>query len=560
MKKVFSLILALGLIASLTACGGGNASGNETGDSAPAASTAKLRFVTGGESGTYYAFGSVIAQHATNNTDVSVTGLVGNGSKSNVEELADGNAELAFCQSDVMAYAYNGTNLFENPIDCFSTVAALYMEDVQIVTTDPSIKTVADLAGKNVSVGAAGSGVYFNAVDILSAYGLGDLDADGKFTKINATYQSFGDSADSLKDGKIDAAFIVAGAPTTAITDLSTTKTAYLVSLDDEHIDSLLSASPYYTKHVIPAGTYNGQDEDVTTVAVGAVILARDDVSEDAIYALTADIFDNAPDLISSHAKYGELSTEFGASITSVPYHPGAAKYFAEKGFEVASVKDGAGNTDSRNLRFVTGGESGTYYAFGSVIAQHATNNAGVNVVGLVGNGSQGNVQELVDGTADFAFCQSDVMAYAYNGTNLFKSKMEGFSTVAALYMEQVQIVTTNASIKTVADLAGKSVSIGAPGSGVYFNAIDVLGAYGLTEDDIKPTYQSFSDSADALKNGQIDAAFIVAGAPTTAVTDLATTKDTYLVSLDSEHIAKLLETSDYYTETVIAKDVYFGD
>ena len=205
----------------------------------------------------------------------------------------------------------------------------------------------------------------------------------------------------------------------------------------------------------------------------------------------------------------------------------------------------------SAKLRFVTGGESGTYYAFGSVIAQHATNNAGINVVGLVGNGSQGNVQELVDGTADFAFCQSDVMAYAYNGTNLFKSKMEGFSTVAALYMEQVQIVTTNPAIKTVADLAGKSVSIGAPGSGVYFNAIDVLGAYGLTENDIKPTYQSFGDSADALKNGQIDAAFIVAGAPTTAVTDLATTKDTYLVSLDDEHVTKLLETSDYYTKTV---------
>ncbi|MBD9207743.1 MAG: TAXI family TRAP transporter solute-binding subunit [Clostridiales bacterium] len=254
------------------------------------------------------------------------------------------------------------------------------------------------------------------------------------------------------------------------------------------------------------------------------------------------------------------MSLEYGASITSVPYHPGAAKYFAEKGFEVASVKDGAGTGASRSLRFVTGGESGTYYAFGSVIAQHATNNAGVNMVGLVGNGSQANVQELVDGTADFAFCQSDVMAYAYNGTNLFDKKMEGFSTVAALYMEQVQIVTTNPEIKTVDDLKGKSVSIGAPGSGVYFNAIDVLGAYGLTENDIKPTYQSFGDSADALKNGQIDAAFIVAGAPTVAVTDLATTKDTYLVSLDSEHIAKLLETSDYYTETVIAKDVYFAD
>ena len=299
---------------------------------------------------------------------------------------------------------------------------------------------------------------------------------------------------------------------------------------------------------------------DTTTVAVGAVILARDDVAEDDVYKFVADIFDNAASLTTSHAKYAELSLEYGASITSVPYHPGAAKYFAEKGFEVAAVKDGAGKTDSRNLRFVTGGESGTYYAFGSVIAQHATNNAGVNVVGLVGNGSQANVQELVDGTADFAFCQSDVMAYAYNGTNLFESKVEGFSTVAALYMEQVQIVTTNAAIKTVADLAGKSVSIGAPGSGVYFNAIDVLGAYGLTENDIKPTYQSFGDSADALKNGQIDAAFIVAGAPTVAVTDLATTKDTYLVSLDSEHVAKLMETSDYYTETVIAKDVYFAD
>ena len=307
------------------------------------------------------------------------------------------------------------------------------------------------------------------------------------------------------------------------------------------------------------SGDADVERTDTTTVAVGAVILARDDVAEQDIYNFVADIFDNAESLVTSHAKYSELSLEYGASITSVPYHPGAAKYFAEKGFEVASVKAGAGTGDSRNLRFVTGGESGTYYAFGSVIAQHATNNAGVNVVGLAGNGSQSNVQELVDGTADLAFCQSDVMAYAYNGTNLFETKMEGFSTVAALYMEQVQIFTTDANIKTVADLSGKAVSIGAPGSGVYFNAIDVLGAYGLTENDIKPTYQSFGDSADALKNGQIDAAFIVAGAPTTAVTDLATTKDVYLVSLDDEHIAKLLETSDYYTQTVIAKDVYFA-
>ena len=327
-KRLLALALAVLMMLSMVACGEKDtaSSGNAA---ATTASNAKLRFVTGGESGTYYAFGSVIAQHATNNAGINVVGLVGNGSQSNVQELQDGNAELAFCQSDVMAYAYDGTNLFADigKIDCFSTVAALYTEQVQIVTTDPSIKTVADLAGKSVSIGAAGSGVYFNAMDVLGVYGLTEND-------IKPTYQSFGDSADALKNGQIDAAFIVAGAPTTAVTDLATTKDVYLVSLDDEHVDQLLASSPYYSKVTIPADVY-GLDSDTITVAVAAVILARNDVSEDAIYALTADIFDNAASLTESHAKYKEIDTAFGASITSVPYHKGAAKYFAEKGIEV---------------------------------------------------------------------------------------------------------------------------------------------------------------------------------------------------------------------------------
>lgn len=331
MKKILALIMTLTLAISLCACGGGS------GDSTQAAGGGdNLRFVTGGESGTYYAFGSVIAQHATNNAGINVTGIVGNGSQANIVEMQDGNAELAFCQSDVMAYAYQGVNLFEEPVDCFSTVAALYNEQVQIVTLNDDIKTVADLEGKNVSVGAPGSGVYFNAVDILSAYGIGDMDEDGKFTKINATYQAFGDSADALKDGKIDAAFIVAGAPTTAVTDLATTKNVNLVSLDDEHIDALLAKSPYYSKVTIAKDAYNTA-EDITTVAVGAVILAKDTVSEDAVYALTKDIFDNYESLTDAHAKYAELSLEFATSVTSVPYHPGAVKYFAEKGIEVSA-------------------------------------------------------------------------------------------------------------------------------------------------------------------------------------------------------------------------------
>ena len=134
MKKLVALLLAAVMLLALTACGEKTetAAPADSGSASSSASSsgAKLRFVTGGESGTYYAFGSVIAQHATNNAGVNVVGLVGNGSQANVMELQDGNAELAFCQSDVMAYAYNGTNLFEETgkVDCFSTVAALYME------------------------------------------------------------------------------------------------------------------------------------------------------------------------------------------------------------------------------------------------------------------------------------------------------------------------------------------------------------------------------------------------------------------------------------------------
>ena len=264
MKKILALLLAAVLVLGMAACAASPAAPTQTtSDTAsdasdtpasnaetPAASAgAKLRFVTGGESGTYYAFGGVLASFVSGKSNCKVTALTSGGSQANVEDLTNGNVQLAFVQSDVMNYAYNGQRLFDSPVTGFSVVAQLYQEQVQIVTTNPDIKTVADLAGKKVSIGAAGSGVYFNAIDVLSAYDLKESD-------ISAVYQSFGDSAESLKDGKIDAAFIVAGAPTTAITDLATAGSVYLVSLDDSHVLSLLSASPYYTAATIKAGTY----------------------------------------------------------------------------------------------------------------------------------------------------------------------------------------------------------------------------------------------------------------------------------------------------------------
>lgn len=313
MKKKLALALALVMTMSavLTGCGGKGG---------------KLTFTTGGESGTYYGFGTNLAGQISDKTKTTVTAIVGKGSKANIELMDLGDAQLGFVQSDVMAYAYNGERLFEKKIESFSTVAALYMEQVQIVTLDPSIKSVADLKGKNVSVGESGSGVYFNAVDVLNAYDL-DVEKD-----IKPTYQGFSDSADALQDGKIDAAFVVAGAPTTAVTSLGASRDVYLVSLDDAHIEKLIAASPYYSKNVIAKDVY-GTPEDATTVAVGAVIIARNDVKDDDVYNVVSGIFESIDTL--GHDKKAELNLDFAASITAVPYHPGAAKYFTEKGYTV---------------------------------------------------------------------------------------------------------------------------------------------------------------------------------------------------------------------------------
>ena len=318
MKKLFALLLALSMVFALCACGSSDAKA-ET-----------LTFTTGGESGTYYAFGSVLAQYVSSNSDLNVVAVTGNGSQANIEDMDAGDVQLGFCQSDVMSYAYAGTNLFDGKaVSSFSVAAALYMEQVQIVTMNPDIKSVSDLKGKTVSVGALGSGVYFNALDVFAAY---DMSLDD----ISPVYQSFGDSAESLKDKKIDAAFIVAGAPTTAITDLSTSGQVYLVAIDDEHVDKLIAASPYYSAYTVAADTY-GMPEDVQTVAVAAVVLVRDDVSDDAVYTFVSTIFNNIDAISEQHGKGAELNLDFAASMTSVPYHPGAAKYFAEQGLEVAT-------------------------------------------------------------------------------------------------------------------------------------------------------------------------------------------------------------------------------
>ena len=229
-----------------------------------------------------------------------------------------------------MAYAWAGTNSFaeEGKVDTFRVVAGLYAEAVQLITMDSSIKSVADLKGKSVSIGAPGSGVYFNAMDVLTAAGL-TLD------DIVPQYQSFADSTEALKDGKIAAAFIVAGAPTPAIAELCQTNDAWLVPIDGDITAKLKKDCPYYTTYNVPAGTYKNQEADVETITVKATLICDAAASGDDIYAITAAIFENMDSI--PHAKSAELSLENATTGMDAPFHKGAAKYFAEKGITVTA-------------------------------------------------------------------------------------------------------------------------------------------------------------------------------------------------------------------------------
>lgn len=317
MRKFAALLLAFAMVFTMAACGG--------------ASATKMTMGTGGTAGTYYAFGGVLGQYIKNHAGIDVTVVSTDGSKANIQGIAAGDYQLGTVQSDVIAYAWEGTRSFESDgkVDNFRVVAGLYAETVQLVTMNPEIKSVADLKGKSVSIGAPGSGVYFNAMDVLTAAGLTEAD-------INAQYQSFADSTDALKDGKIDAAFIVAGAPTPAITELCTTNNAYLVPIDGEIAETLMSNGSFYTTLNIPAGTYAGQTEDVTTVTVKATLIVSADAKEDDVYNLTKAIFDNADAIAAENGKGAELSIENATSGMTAPFHAGAAKYFKEKGVEVS--------------------------------------------------------------------------------------------------------------------------------------------------------------------------------------------------------------------------------
>ena len=286
-----------------------------------------LSMLTGGTGGTYYPLGGAIAKIVTDETGIQTDALSSNASADNIIALQDGEAEIAFTQTDVAAYAVNGVNSFEGrKVDAIQALGSLYPETVQIITTEKTgIKAVPDLKGKKVSVGAPGSGTYVSAEQILEVYGL-------KMDDIRAQHLDFGESVGRIQDGNIDAAFITAGTPTGAVEQLTATSKVNVLPVDGNEAKTLIDKYPFYGVDTIKEGTY-GLSNDVNSVAVLAMPVVQKDLPEDAVYNITKAIYENSDKI--AHAKGKEISLDKALDGIGFDVHPGAKKYYEEKGLEV---------------------------------------------------------------------------------------------------------------------------------------------------------------------------------------------------------------------------------
>ena len=290
----------------------------------------RLRFGVAGEGGVYREFGEAFAalENETDNGTVELKATAG--SAANLRLLTGEYLQLAIAQADLMQDAYNQTGIFKDEEETrgFGAVAALYTETCQIIVrADADIASVEDLQGKTVSIGAEESGSEQNALQILAAYGLNDK----MVSMVNLNYA---DAAAQLKAGKVDAIFMTVGAPSPVVAELAQECGIRLLNVDGTAAQRLTSAYSAYSTVTLPAGTYPGQDVDVQTVGVKAVLLASDALSAKQVKQLTELLFANREALAQQLGI--ALDTEQDAvKGVGIPFHAGAAAYYKAAGITV---------------------------------------------------------------------------------------------------------------------------------------------------------------------------------------------------------------------------------
>lgn len=320
--KAIGLMLVLALAVVAAGC-------TQSGTQSSTQAAVEITIYTGGTSGVYFPLGSKYAE-ILNKNGVKAKAVTSGASVSNAKAIGDGTAQAAILQNDVAYYAYNGLYMFEgSKISNIRGVAALYPETVQfVVRADSDIKTLQDFKGKKVAIGAAGSGTAVAAEQVLKAAGVWD-----SIEKVN---QKFSEAAQSLKLGQVDVAVIVSGAPTPAVNQIAVQTPVRVVPIPDDILAKLKDQGYiFYVRQVLPKDTYNGMEEDTPTVAVKAMLAVSADLPEDTVYQMTKILFDNLDELHQVHAKTKYISLDTALDGMSIPLHPGAIKYYEEKGITV---------------------------------------------------------------------------------------------------------------------------------------------------------------------------------------------------------------------------------
>jgi uncharacterized protein len=287
---------------------------------------------TGGTGGTYYPLGGMLAQLISNKATadgrkVVATAEAAGASVGNAKLLGNREIESAFVAADILDAAFTGSGQFQGAaLKNVRALGALYPETVQLITrADFNINSVRDLKGKSVSSGAPGSGQYQLLTDLLKVHGMSRSD-------VKEDSSSFTQAVDKIKDGNLQATLITAGVPTAAVTDFAQSHALKVITLSGPEIAELQKAQPYYASVKLPAGTYKGQTAAVDTLAVMAVWATHDQVSESVAYEVTKALYENVAIMGQVHVQGKNISLSTATAVGTAPLHPGALKYFREKG------------------------------------------------------------------------------------------------------------------------------------------------------------------------------------------------------------------------------------
>ena len=318
-----------------------------------------FRIGTGGVSGTYYPVGGLVADAISNppggrpcerGGSCGVPGLVAvaqssSGSVANIEAVATGQMESGFAQSDVAYWAYTGTGVFagREPAKDLRAIAGLYPESIHLVARrDAGIKSVRDLAGKRVSLDEPGSGTLVDARIILGAYGLSEDDLQASYAKANL-------AMDALRDGALDAFFIVAGYPTPSVAELAEAGDIVLVPIDGPEAEALVKHYDFFEDAAIPAGTYRGIGA-VETMSVSSIWVVGARVDEQLVHDITAALWHpQARRLLDGgHAKGREITLDTALKGVSIPLHPGAERYYREAGVLTTTLGEAEAEATTR--------------------------------------------------------------------------------------------------------------------------------------------------------------------------------------------------------------------